>query len=82
MFGVNFKFGFGKEISNLRIQGGEGTLGLDILPPNELITLTDEYIWTPNTQKSATIDYTVRFYGRLNGKVTTFIQYASMNNTF
>lgn len=82
VFGVNFKFGFGTEISNLRIQGGEGILGLDIVPPDELITVTDEYNWTPNTQRSATLDYIIRFYGKLNGRVNNIIQYASMNNTF
>jgi len=82
VFSTKFKFGFGEEITGLRIQGGEGTLGLDIVSPNEPMVFMDEYTWFPNRQRSATIDYTVRFYGKLNGKVNTFIQYASMNSIF
>lgn len=82
VFNVKFDFGFGEEITELRIQGGEGTLGLDIIPPNEPMVFMDDYTWFPSRQRTATIDYKVRFYGKLNGKVNTFIQYASMNSVF
>ncbi len=81
VFSARFKFGT-NEISDLRIQGGEGTLGNGIEVPNENITMLDEYTWFPNRQNSATLNYTVRFYGKFNGKINNFIQYATMNSVY
>ena len=79
VFSAKFQFGFGEEVTELRMQGGEGTLGNGIDVPNESIPIMSEYTWNVN-QKSATLEYVVRFYGKLNGRVNTFIQYATMNS--
>lgn len=81
-FSVKFKFGFTSEVTELRVHGGEGTLGVGLDSPNYQVDGVDEYIWAPGTQQAATLDYVVRFYGKINSHVYPFIDYVAMENNF
>lgn len=81
MFGVHFKFN-AVGVRDVRVQGGEGTLGVGLEAPNYPLGEVDEYIWAPGEQTAATLDYVIRFYGKIDSRVIPFMEYCSMENHF
>jgi hypothetical protein len=79
-FAVKFDFGETENISGMRVQGGEGTLGVGLVPPSGYIEGAKEFVWDPGPQKAATLDYVIRFYGKINSHVLPFIEYCSFQN--
>lgn len=81
MFGVHFKFN-GETVRDVRVQGGSGTLGTGLTAPDYPLDGLDEYVWSPGSQTSATLDYVIQFYGKIDSRVLPFMEYASMENHF
>lgn len=80
-FIVQFTFGNTSDISDMRVQGEEGTLGVGLVVPSGAIDHATEFVWNPGPQKAATLNYTLRFYGKINSHVLPFIEYAFFQNS-